>query len=144
MRKKLQAHMGGFEHILFDWDGVLSDSFSDQFLWFQKCCRALGKQFSFQNIGEFRSAYEEPVYKKMYEKLGFDWGKEKDAIWKLYNEHKATTLIPLYDGAKDVLMHMYFMGVEMHIATSNTKAVIQKSLRENSLENYFATIITHI
>lgn len=126
----------------FDADGVLVDSFPDQFDFFQKCCKALGKKFEFKDLEEFRTAYTEPVYPNMYTLLGFNWDAEKDEIWKIYNEHKANSKISFVPEMKPVILELDLLKPQLSIATTNTKKAIDKYLRENGVSNIFYPVIT--
>ena len=134
--------MGDLKLIGFDVDGVLVDSFPDQFNYFQKCCRVLGKRFDFKDIEEFRIAYTEPVYPNMYTLLGFNWEAEKDEIWKIYNEHKANSMIPFVEGMKQIVLELDLLKPQLSIATTNTRKAIDKYLTENFVSNIFYPIIT--
>ena len=126
----------------FDVDGVLVDSFPDQFNYFQKCCKALGKKFEFNDLEEFRTAYTEPVYPNMYTLLGFNWDAEKDEIWKIYNEHKANSKIFFVPEMKPLVLELDLLKPQLSIATTNTKKAIDKYLTENDVANIFYPVIT--
>ena len=124
--------------VIFDFDGVILDSFQDQFLWFSKICGVLDKPFNY-SIEEFKEVYREPVYPDMYSFLGFDWGKEKDVIWKEYNAHKSNSQIGIFEGISDVIKSLG--EYKLAIASSNTHNAIGKQLKAHCLEDYFRVIV---
>ncbi len=72
--------MDNLKSVIFDFDGVVLDSFSDQFRWFKHICGVLGKGFPYMTTDEFKRDYREPVYPDMYSFLGFEWDADKDVI----------------------------------------------------------------
>ena len=124
--------------VIFDFDGVILDSFKDQFLWFSKICGILNKPFDY-SIERFKEVYREPVYPDMYSFLGFDWDKEKDVIWKEYNLHKSNSRIELFEGAEHVIRGLG--AYNLAIASSNTHNAISKQLKAHGLEDCFKVIV---
>lgn len=127
--------------VIFDFDGVLLDSFPDQFRWFEHICNTLGKSFPYSSLDTFRRDYREPVCPEMYSFLGFDWDNEKDIIWKEYTLHKENTPIDLFNGVNELVMELYGRGRTLAIASSNTNAAIYKQLKEHKLEKYFSVVV---
>ncbi len=126
---------------IYDFDGVLLNSFDDQFRWFSYICRALEKNFSYRSIEEFREAYREPVYPDMYLDLGFVWEQEKDIIWKEYNSYKKNNHVRLFDGIEETIKEIYSRGIRLAIASSNTSEVIHKYLNNNNIISCFDLIV---
>jgi len=127
--------------VIFDFDGVILDSFPDQFKWFSHICGVLGKDFSYSSLDEFRDDYREPVYPNMYNFLGFDWNSEKDTIWSEYNKHKATAQISLFEGIEQVIINLSKKGRTLAIASSNTHEAIHKQLHDHKIDQYFKVIV---
>lgn len=126
--------------VLFDFDGVILDSFNDQYEWFRKICRILQKPFVYGNLEDFRRDYREPVYPAMYELLGFDWNTEQNVIWREYNEHKRNSRIRLAAGIEKVLeacAKEYALG----IASSNTHEAMGKHLDAYDIRKYFSAVV---
>ena len=129
--------------VMFDVDGVILDSFSDQFKWFKKIYELVKqKEFRYTDIEEFREVYEEPVYPNLYETLGFDWKKEKDIIWAEYKKHKSEAKINLFPEITEVIKELYNDRKTLAIVSSNTRASINKHLEENNLKSYFSSMVT--
>lgn len=124
--------------VIFDFDGVILDSFKDQFSWFSKICSILNKPFGY-SIEGFKDVYREPVYPDMYSFLGFDWDKEKDIIWKEYNLHKSNSHIELFEGVEQVIRSLGMYNLA--IASSNTHNAISKQLKIHGLEDCFKVIV---
>lgn len=129
------------ELIIFDFDGVIADSFMDQYLYFKHIAARLGKDFPYDSPRGFSKVYREPIYPDMYAFLGFDWDKEKDIIWKEYNEYKAKNKIGLFKGIDRVIAQSH-ENHELAIASSNTRAAIEKQLDAHELRRFFSAIIS--
>ncbi|MFH0797881.1 MAG: HAD family hydrolase [Candidatus Woesearchaeota archaeon] len=129
------------KNLIFDFDGVILDSFPDQYKWFSHISNHLGKPFDY-SMQEFKEVYCEPVYPNMYEFLGLEWGRNKGVIWSEYNKHKANATIELVTGIVPVLDKLRNMGLEMAIASSNTKDAIGKQLDDHGLHGYFSIVTT--
>ena len=127
--------------VIFDFDGVILDSFSDQFKWFSHICSVLDKDFPYSSLDQFRQDYREPVYPDMYTFLGFYWVTEKDTIWREYNYHKANADIKIFDGIDSVVKRLYDKGHTLAIASSNTHEAIYKHLDEHGMAGYFNAIV---
>lgn len=127
--------------VIFDFDGVILDSFPDQYKWFQHISHKLGRTF-FHSYEEFRNDYTEPVYPNMYELLALDWEKNKNLIWQEYNGYKRNSRINLVPGIAGELEKVRGLGLEMAIASSNTNEIVLKHLDSNNLSQYFRTIVT--
>ena len=127
--------------VLWDFDGVLLDSFPDQFAWFSRVCSALGKEFPYSSVEEFRKDYREPVYPDMYTFLKFDWEGEKDRIWEEYHAHKRASAIDLVPGVEEVVRGLADEGDEQAIASSNTHDAITVQLERHGLLPFFRLIV---
>tara|TARA_B100002003_G_C14146773_1_gene551432 strand:+ start:484 stop:1158 length:675 start_codon:yes stop_codon:yes gene_type:complete len=129
------------DKIIFDFDGVILDSFPDQFNWFQHICNFLEKPFPYSSLDELKKDYREPVYPDMYSFLGFDWNKEKNVIWDEYIKHKAHSEVSLFDGIDNVIKELHGNGKTLAIASSNTHDAIYRQLDEHKLRSYFDVVI---
>ena len=127
--------------IIFDFDGVILDSFPDQFKWFRHICGVLHKDFPYSSLDEFRKDYREPVYPGMYTFLGFDWLAEKETIWREYNNHKANADIKIFEEINAVIKTLFDKGYTLAIASSNTNEAIYRHLKEHGLTGYFKVIV---
>jgi len=126
--------------VIFDYDGVIVDSFKDQFDMFDKLCRIKGIKFPYKNLEEFRENYIEP-FPELYKKIGFDWESDKDEIYRLYNEHKSKSEIGLVGGIDKVVIELA-KDYKLGIASSNSRLIIMRSLASNNIEHCFSAIVT--
>ncbi|RME54148.1 HAD family hydrolase [Candidatus Woesearchaeota archaeon] len=127
--------------VIFDFDGVIVDSFLDQYQWFKRISRILNKEFNY-SLDEFREVYREPVYPNMYDYLKLEWDKNKDVIWDEYNLWKRSSSVKLFPNVKILLQCLKRKNLELAIASTNTKEAIDKVLRENELEEYFSLVVS--
>jgi phosphoglycolate phosphatase-like HAD superfamily hydrolase len=127
--------------IIFDFDGVILDSFPDQFKWFSHICNLLNKSFPYSTIEEFKKDYKEPVYPDMYDHLGFDWTTDKEIIWSEYNKHKSESEIGIFNGIEHVIQTLHDNNKRLAIASSNTIEIITDQLYKHNLTKYFPNII---
>ncbi len=128
--------------VIFDFDGVILDSFPDQFDWFKYICHLLKKDFPYKTIEDFKKDYIEPVYPDMYRFLGFEWEKEKDTIWKEYHKHKnQSKRLRIFSGIKETLNQLKKKKLSLAIASSNTREVLKKQLKDHGLGNYFDVVV---
>jgi phosphoglycolate phosphatase len=126
--------------VIFDYDGVIVDSFRDQFDMFDKLCKIKGIKFPYRTPEELRENYVEP-FPAMYEKIGFNWKRDRDEIYRLYNEHKRETKISLVEGIDKVIIELA-KDYKLGIASSNSRLIIMRSLTSNNIEHCFSTIVT--
>lgn len=123
--------------LLFDWDGVISDSFQNYYELCKHCCQKFGKNFTFSDLEDFRQRIPE-TFPETFMKMGFSDAELEEA----YAEHKNFTPhknVPLCHGIKDALNETN--GLKLGIVSSNFKDVIEKSLVANGLLNRFSVII---
>lgn len=127
--------------ILFDCDGVLRDSFPQQFAWFQHISGRLGKPFPYPTAQDLRRDYREPVYPDLYQRLGFDWETERNVIWDEYHRFQALQEVQVFPGIPGVLAALGRTGIPLAIASSSTRAMIDKTLEQEGLGGYFAAVV---
>jgi len=127
--------------LILDFDGVIVDSFPDQFKWFKHICSVLKKPFQYHSIEQFREDYLEPVYPNMYTFMGFNWEQEKEVIWSEYNQYKARATIGICSGIEEVIRKCRQREIDLAIASSNTNQAIDKQLQNHGLESYFKVIV---
>lgn len=127
--------------IIWDFDGVILDSFKDQFEWFRKVCGIYNKPFVYNNLEDFRRDFREPVCPNMYTLLGFDWKNERDILWGRYHEHNRQAVLKIVKGIDSVIKELDASGLRQCIASSNAHEGIEKRLDENQLRKYFPVIV---
>ena len=129
------------KNLIFDFDGVILDSFQNQYTWFKHIAGRLGKPFSYSLQG-FKDAYFDPVYPNLYEFLNLEWDKNKAVIWQEYNLHQSRVMVGLVPGIVPVLDNLRSMGLEMALASNNTTEAIGKKLDDHKLRGYFNVVVT--
>src|SRR3989338_4483916 len=125
------------EGLLFDWDGVISDSFQNYYELCRHCCQKFGKTFIFSDLEDFRQRIHK-TFPETFMQMGFG----DIELEEVYAEHKIFTPhknVPLCYGMKETLAATN--GLKLGIVSSNFKDVIEKSLVMNGLLNRFSTII---
>jgi HAD superfamily hydrolase (TIGR01509 family) len=131
------------EAVLFDFDGVIADSFINQFKVMKCICEQTHKEFPYKNPSALKNDYREP-FTLMYEKLGFNWERDKELLYRLFlgfqEEHGPK--VPLVKGIEPVIesLHVYH---QLGIVTQNGKKVVENKLRQFNIDIYFDAIITY-
>ncbi len=126
--------------IILDWDGVISDSLSAQFEWFQYICTQFEKDFPYKNKETFRADPRRTSIIQTYAALGFDWERDKDAIWAEYQRYQHPQPV-LFDGVETTLRalhHEFFLS----IASSSKPEKIHSRLEKLGLTSLFDSIVT--
>ncbi|MCX6710508.1 MAG: HAD hydrolase-like protein [Candidatus Woesearchaeota archaeon] len=126
--------------VIFDYDGVIVDSFKDQFRMFKKLCKIKGIKFPYRTPEELRENYVEP-FPAMYEKIGFNWKRDRDEIYRLYRQYKEDAEIGIVKGIDRVVMELA-QNYKLGIASSNSRLIIMRSLTSNNIEHCFSAIVT--
>ena len=126
-----------YNHIIWDWNGTLLD---DAWL-----CVEIINTFLHDRglpkviIEEYRDIFTFPV-RSYYEALGFDFHKES---WKEISTAFITTYetnrsrCSLMSGAKAVLDHLSFLGIDQSILSASKLEYLQKAIGEYGLEGIF-------
>jgi phosphoglycolate phosphatase len=129
------------EAIIFDFDGVLVNSFPDQHNWFKFIYkRLLGKEFPY-SLEEFKEIYIEPAWPELYQLLGFDLEAHEKIIKEEYFHYKSKSETPLFEGMKEVVKELFRRGIRLAISSSNTRLAIEKQISDHNLENYFEFVV---
>ena len=129
------------ELIIFDFDGVIIDSFPQQFDFLKHLGKKLGKKFDYSNPEELKKVWKEPFYPDFFKFLGYDVEKEEDVFSEEYSKIMTKVNSPLQKGIEEVLRIPYVKQKKLAIASSNTNEVINKQLTDHKLEWYFNIVI---
>ena len=127
------------ELIIFDWDGVLLDSLEAVHNAEVNICKKYGKKYPYKNAGELAKHYEEP-YTKFYEKLGFDWEKDKEDIKRAFSEAYSKEKVVLYKGIKDMLVKLS-SKYRLAIASQGMTAMVKKKVKLLGITHFFDEIL---
>ena len=126
-----------YNHIIWDWNGTLLD---DAWL-----CVEIINTFLHDRglpkvtIEQYRDIFTFPV-RSYYEALGFDFHKESweeisTAFITTYETNR--TRCSLMSGAKAVLDHFSFLGIDQSILSASKLEYLQKAIGEYGLEGIF-------
>ncbi|MFC1728467.1 HAD family hydrolase [Nanoarchaeota archaeon] len=125
--------------VIFDFDGVVLDSWPDQFEWFKHISEVGGKPFIWDTPAKLREVYKEPVIPDMYNFLGFDWEKDKDMIGEEYLEFRDKISPGLVPGIGEVLKALW-AETPLGIASNSTEKEIVAHSRRHQIKTYFSAI----
>src|SRR3989338_6227142 len=102
--------------IIFDWDGVIADSFSLQYDHMKDVCLENGKKWPFKSYEELKEFYHEP-FPLMYNALGFVWEKDREIIEKHFIEHSLKTDVQIYPNLREEFFSLHEKGFKLGIAS---------------------------
>ena len=121
------------EHVLFDWDGTLLDSFQADANAYMHMFGALGMSWS---IGELKRHYS-PNWHRVYRaaRLPRTKWQEADRLWMLFYRRQQPKLQP---GALRVLK-MLDRLFKLALVSSGSRARVRRQLREHGVSAMFLT-----
>lgn len=143
MNKQKQMMMTGKRAVIFDLDGSLVDS---MWMWRQIDIEYLGRfgiplPEDLQSRIEGMSFHETAVYFKEHfhipepiEKMKADWNR---MAWDKYMNE-----VPLKPGAEEFLKGCRERNIQLGIATSNSRELVENVASVHGLHNYFSCIMT--
>ena len=119
------------EHVLFDWDGTLLDSFEADANAYMYMFGALGMSWS---IAELKRHYS-PNWHRVYGAAGLPRGKweEADRLWRLFYQKQLPKLQP---GARTVLRRLD-RRFKLALVSSGSRSRVRKQLREHNVSTIF-------
>jgi HAD superfamily hydrolase (TIGR01509 family) len=128
MTTKNQASI---EHVLFDWDGTLLDSFEADANAYMYMFGALGMKWS---IAELKRYYS-PNWHRVYRAAGLPRSKweEADRLWRQFYQKQLPKLQP---GARNVLRTLD-RRFKLALVSSGSRARVRKQLREHNVSAMF-------
>ncbi|MBN1385772.1 HAD family hydrolase [Candidatus Woesearchaeota archaeon] len=138
------AQINGVKHIIFDWDGVIADSFEHQHKFFKAACKKFGKTYNIKTIDELREYYKEP-FRLMYEDWGFDLDnkEELDALTGYFRKFNDSNHVKLFPNMPSILKELHEKGFSLNIVSSNREFVVHKWMKEHHVDKYFTHVITY-
>jgi len=133
-----------FDMIIFDWDGTLADTREVILLAFQKVLRKVGCNVSDEFLEKLIGIGARNMFKEALEVGGIQY--DERMIDELLEEKTKihltlTPKIRLFDGVTDLLKALKPL-VKIALATMSNRRVIEKTLREKNVREYFDLIIT--
>jgi HAD superfamily hydrolase (TIGR01509 family) len=119
------------EHVLFDWDGTLLDSFEADANAYMYMFGALGMSWS---IAELKRHYS-PNWHRVYRAAGLPRGKweEADRLWRQFYQKQLPKLQP---GARTVLRTLD-RRFKLALVSSGSRSRVRKQLREHNVSAIF-------
>ena len=119
------------EHVLFDWDGTLLDSFEADANAYMYMFGALGMSWS---IAELKRHYS-PNWHRVYRAARLPRGKweEADRLWRLFYQKQLPKLQP---GARTVLRTLD-RRFKLALVSSGSRSRVRKQLREHNVSAIF-------
>ncbi|MFL0195251.1 HAD family hydrolase [Clostridium sp. WILCCON 0269] len=125
--------------IIFDYDGVIVDSFSNVY----DIYKIIGSELNVKipsTIEEFRNVYGYDFH-ECYKNLGMDVNKQKKAV-EIFKREIITKKPDLFQGIKDVLKWAY-NNYKLVLVSSNYNDEVVQKLTSHNIDKYFSGIIGH-
>jgi len=135
---QLLEGFGMIKLIIFDYDGVLVDSFPCIYDTYKKICANLGKTIP-STIKGFSVIYDHN-FLETYAALGILTEQEKRRAEDIYIEETAKQDPQVFAGTKEVLENLS-KNYELVIISSNYQWEVEKKIQKNSLIKFFSEII---
>lgn len=151
---------GILEGIIFDNDGVLSQTAQRQYSWFQHWAEQNGKTLPYEGFEAFLTDYNDTLHRAedvscgvqaFYDKHGLpcDMKKKDHPVWTAYNDYKSSHPVGLFPGVEKVLQQIYSLGslsssgltiptrLRLGINSTNSWQTISKELEKAGVIQYF-------
>jgi len=122
--------------IIFDYDGVIADTFPSLHQIYKIICRAINKECP-NNIEEFRKVFGKN-YLECVKNLGFS-KKDFEKASEIYHKEMAKQNHPLFAGIIDVLQTLS-QQYTLALISGNNQDVIMKTVTKYKLQKYFKII----
>ncbi len=125
--------------LIFDYDGVIVDTFDVFYKYFIKACRKEGVE-EIKTKNDFLKLYNENVYESM-----FKMGLSREKILKIVLKTKDGLLanqgeIKLFEDIKKVLGKLAKSNV-MYVVTSSETNLVRQFLKSHKIHKYFKDVI---
>jgi len=125
--------------IVFDYDGVIVDTFQNVFETYQVMCRELHAQIIPQTIEEFRELYGHDTYRELYARLGI---QPEQAVQgnDIFQREMLLRERRVFDGIPEVLRVLSARYILVLISMS-PEALVRETLEHSQLEEYFQLVV---
>lgn len=123
--------------IIFDYDGVIVDSFPNIHNVYKKICKKLGK-YCPEDLNEFKIYYGEH-HIEFFDKHGYT-NKERKLVDDIFQEEIVKEETIIYEGIKNVIKKLY-KNYKLVLLTANYQDVTKEKLKKFGLDKYFNEII---
>lgn len=134
-----QLDQDGIKVIVFDYDGVIVDTFRDVFEVYQIMCRELNARIIPETVEQFHELYGFGVYRDLYAKLGVrqeDVGRGSD----IFKREMSLKDSKLFDGIPEVLQ-VLSQEYALALVSASPKDLVVATLKKYDIFNYFQVII---
>ena len=126
--------------VLFDFDGVIGNTWPDQFEWIKHITKKMKVPFSCKTLAEFRYHYIEP-YQNYYKKIGIDFDTKKDEVLKEFLKFREERQPPMVTGMYQVIDTLHNQGLKLGIATNARESDLMNHLNRYGLVSHFDAIV---
>jgi len=133
-----------FEMVIFDWDGTLADTQEVIILSFQRVLSRIGCNVSDEFLKRRIGIGARNMFKEALETAGIPYNEKMidDLLEEKTKIHlMLTPKIRLFEGAVNLLKALKPM-VKISLATMSNRKVIEKTLKEKKIREYFDFVIT--
>ncbi|MEE9323330.1 MAG: HAD family hydrolase [Candidatus Aenigmarchaeota archaeon] len=128
------------EAVIFDFDGVISDSKETIFKIYEAVCKEMGIEF-YDSISDFTKNLD-GNYKHFYIKLGI---KEKDfsKANKIYKKHflQLGEGIGIFEGMEEVLVALKSKGFKIGISSNTHEFIVRALLQRFGIEEHVDLVV---
>ena len=125
--------------IIFDFDGVIVDSFSNAFITYKEICRQLQKPFPFTNIDSFQDWYDS-FWPENFRRLGITDAEEVQRGENIFRETLPQLEAPLFAGM-DIVLQELARQYPLALVSANYKEEIEQKLAHYQLRSLFSAVI---
>ena len=134
-----QQPPSGLKLIVFDFDGVIVDTFQNVFETYQVMCREMHAQIIPQTIEEFRDLYGHDTYRELYVRLGIqpEYDGHGNDIFKREMTNRERRV---FDGIIEVIQELSWEYLLVLISASPIE-LIDEVLEAHALRSYFRMVI---
>lgn len=123
--------------VIFDFDGVIADSVSSIYNWFQHAAGVFNIQLPINSVDELKSTFFEP-FPEYYKFLGFRWEEDLDRIYHEYVKYHQNHPAILVDGIAEVIRSLANIPpIKLGIVSSNIQSLLESSLEYHGLRDCF-------
>ncbi len=127
--------------IIFDYDGVIVDSFSTIYEIYKIICKKLNKRYP-KDIEAFRNIYGR-TFLDLYENLKINTQEEKEKAEIIYREELLQKEPKIFEGMAEIIKTLY-KKYRLIVVSSNYKEEVEQKLKKFGILPYFSTIIGKI
>lgn len=124
--------------IIFDYDGVIVDSFSTIYEIYQIICKKLNKKCP-KDIEGFRKIYGR-TFLDLYKNLKILTQEEKEKAERIYKEELLKQEPNIFEGMTETIKILH-KNYKLIIVSSNYKVEVEQKLKKFDILSYFSVII---